>query len=134
MSSNRSYRLLAAAGALALGSAFAAEQSTLPEITVEAARPTTTVVGRSSIGAPIERIQLRHLVGYADLDLSTKSGAAALERRVNEAAATACKELDQLYPLKPSDPSCATKAADGAMSQVHTAIAAAEKRGKSADK
>lgn len=133
MSSNRSCRLVAAS-ALVLGSAFAAEQSTLPEITVEATRPTTTVVGRSSIGAPVERIQLRHLVGYADLDLNTQSGAAALEKRVNNAAAAACNELDHLYPEKSPDRSCARKAAAAAMSQVRAAVAAAEKDAKGADK
>jgi UrcA family protein len=123
---------LAALGVAMLGgSALAQQAAPVQEVTVQAERATSTVVGRSgSTGAPIELIELRHRVSYADLDLATHAGATALEKRVTDAGAAACKELDKLYPLEPKEANCAKKAADGAMPQVHAAVAAAEQRAK----
>lgn len=122
---------LAALGVAMLGGAAAAEQAaSLQEVTVQAERATSTVVGRTSSGMPIELIELRHRVSYADLDLATHAGATALEKRVTDASAAACKELDKLYPLESKEANCAKKAADGAMPQVHAAVAAAEQRAK----
>jgi UrcA family protein len=123
---------LLAGGATLCGAAVAAEA--LTEIKIEVSRETkveTKIEGRTSSGAAVEVISLSRRVGYSDLNLATHAGAMELERRVTEAAQGACKELDKLYPLtaKVGDsPACAKKAADAAMVQVHTAVAAAEKR------
>jgi len=111
-----------------------AQATSIEEITVVAERPTTTVVGRTSSGAPVELIELRHHVRYGDLDLATHTGATDLETRVNNAAKAACAELDKLYPLETPDAKCAKKAADAAMSQVHAAVTAAEQRAKASSK
>ena len=114
--------LVLAAGALGSSTALAAE----PEVavTVEAAR--ANVVGRTGAGVPVVQYELRYRVSYADLDLATGAGADTLKKRVQDAARSACADLDKLYPLTEPDRSCARKAEDGAMSQVSTAIAAAQ--------
>ena len=80
--------LVALAGLAAFGGAVAAEQAgAVQEVTVEAARTTTTSAGRTSSGVPIEITQLKYGVNYADLDLSTQTGIGKLETRVGAAAA-----------------------------------------------
>lgn len=112
-------------GAVVAGGVFAAEQA--GQLVVEATRQ-TKVVGRSYTGNPIEVVSLTRRVAYSDLDLSTQSGASELEKRVNETAQAACKQLDTLYPLTtPSGPSCVKDAVDGAMVQAHAAVSAAKK-------
>ena len=113
------------------GGAVAADE--LEEITVTATRMgheaiKREVVGRSSsTGAPIEHLTLTWSVGYADLDLSTHSGATALEQRIHARAKAVCHELDRLLPLVTGDhASCVKDAVDGAMGQAHRVIAAAE--------
>ena len=50
-----------------------------------------------------------------------------LEKRVNDAAQTACKELGRQYPIAtPSDAECAKTAAEKAMVKVHELVAAAK--------
>jgi UrcA family protein len=115
-------------GAMAAGGVFAAEE--VGELTVEATRE-TKVVGRSYTGAPIELVSLTRRVSYADLDLVTSSGAAELEKRVNETAKAACKQLDELYPLTaPGGPACVKSAVDEAMVEVRTAVSAAQAKAK----
>lgn len=136
MSSNNSSRAgvrlaVAAAGLAVIGGALAAEQtSAMEEITIQAERATTTVVGRTSSGAPIELAQLRYRVGYGDLDLNTHSGAMALDKRVSDAAEAACKDLDKMYPLEKPDPGCVKKAVESASAQVRAAVISAENRAK----
>ena len=131
-STSNSIRLVSLLGAgLLTASALAQQAGALQEVTVIAERPTSTIVGRAgATGAPIELIELRHRVSYADLNLATASGANALNKRVKDAAKAACDELDKLYPLKERDSKCADKAADAAKGQVDAAIAAAEKKSK----
>jgi len=78
---------------------------------------------------PTEVVSLTRRVGYADLNLGTRSGAQELEKRVTETAQAACKQLDTLYPLTTKDsPACTKKATEAAMTQVRAAVAAAEKK------
>ena len=117
--------LVAAGVVVASGPALAQETA---QVTIQAER-TAKVVGRSYTGVPIELVTLTRRVSYADLDLSTHTGATELEKRVSDTAKDACKQLDTLYPLTASagGPSCVKKATDDAMVQAHAAIAAAEK-------
>jgi UrcA family protein len=132
---SRAAGFVCAAAALGIAGAPAiAEQAGIQEVTVIAERPTTTVVGRTSSGAAIELLELRHRVSFADLNLATHAGATDLEKRVSNAAKSACDELDKLYPLEAKEANCAKKAADAAMSQVHAAVAAAEQRAKAGTK
>ena len=85
-------------------------------------------VGRTAYGAPIEEVTLTHRVGYADLDLTKQADVDVLTMRVKNAAMTACKELDKLYPERDYAPAvqmprtCFRAAMDGAMPQVVEAV------------
>lgn len=97
----------------------------LKTITIDAGVTTRSVVGRSTIGAPVEEVTITHRVSYADLDLATRAGAEELRSRVQETARAACKQLDTLYPLEDKNaPECAGAAVAAAASQVESAIAA----------
>ncbi len=128
-----SIRLVAVSVAAALVAGVAVAQG-VAEVKVEATRVisggmTAKTVGRSSSGVPIKEISLSYRVSSEGLDLSTKTGAAALEQRVKDAAADACKEIGRQYPdATPGDAACAKTAADQAMAKVHEVVAAAEQR------
>lgn len=102
----------------------------LPSITVQATA-NRAVVGRSTIGAPIEEASLTRRVSYADLDLTTYGGAKTLKRRVREAASDACRKLDELYPLEDRQaPICVQDTVANASHQVRAAIARARRVAK----
>jgi UrcA family protein len=123
---SRTLRLALAAFGFAFAGGVAAAEAPV-EVTVEAARPTTTVE-RSYTGTPIDVITLTRHVRFADLDLTTHAGAVELEKRVNDSAKEACTKLDTLYPLTATQSTACTKTStDKAMVQVRAAIAAAEK-------
>ena len=115
-----------AIGGLASTVAIAADTD-VEQITVRAERATSTQVGRTSSGVPILQYELSYKVASEDLDLATDSGAGALKQRVQEAAKSACADLDRLYPGVQADADCARKAIDEAMPAVEAAIAAARK-------
>ena len=108
-----------------VASAFATNR--LPPITVQAP-VSKVVVGRSTIGVPIEETTVKRRVSYADLDLTTYAGATELKRRVREAAREACTKLDSLYPYEDRQaPSCVSDAIAAASRQVNDAIARAQR-------
>jgi UrcA family protein len=114
------------AGLALLGGIAAADQPA--EITISASGLTKTVVGRTANGAPIEEVTLTRRVSYGDLDLAKTAGAAELQRRVDQTAKDACKELDNRYPFEDRQlTDCTKSAVDKAMAQVRAAVAAAEK-------
>jgi UrcA family protein len=114
------------AGLVLLGGIAAADQP--PEITISASGLTKAVVGRTASGAAIEEVTLTRRVGYGDLDLAKTAGAAELQRRVDQTARDACKEIDDRYPFEDKQmKDCVKVAVDKAMVQVRAAIAAAEK-------
>jgi len=115
---------LVAIGFAIAGGPVVAQQ--VSEIIVEAPRAVTQQVGRTPTGVPVELITLTRRVSYADLHLAQSADAATLEARINATAKEACKQLDTLYPLLPSDPECVKKAVDGGMVQAKAAIAAAK--------
>jgi UrcA family protein len=88
----------------------------------------------SDDGIPTEQFKVQRVVSYADLDLSSASGVANLNRRVSEAANQACRELISADPIDLADVdgnlSCVKDAIDGAMEQVHTAITTAKIDGR----
>jgi UrcA family protein len=104
------------------------------EVTVQAERPTTKVVGRSSSGIPIVLASVQYRVSYADLELSIPSNAKVLKTRVRDAARDACADLSKLDAISVSGSNeCSAKAEERAMPQVLSAIAAAESRKTAAD-
>jgi len=100
------------------------------EVTVQASRIVKKTIGTTSSGIPIQDISLSYGVSTAGLDLTSSAGAAALQKRVGDAAKAACKELGRQYPdSTTSDADCIKAATDKAMVKVNALIAAA-KQGK----
>lgn len=104
------------------------------QVIVQAERPTTKIVGRSEIGAPIVLVELQHHVSYSDLELSIPSNAKVLQQRVHRAVRSLCADLDRLYPVAMGGDDCARKAEQDAMSQVDAAVALAQARKNAAAK
>jgi UrcA family protein len=118
-----SLALIAAAGATLL-SAGAYGQA-MEVVTVEAVRE--IIVGKSAIGAPIKELSIRSRVSFADLDLATADGAAALQKRVEDTAKSTCKEIKVDVPAEGSSvEKCIKDALAGAQPQIDKAIAEAK--------
>lgn len=118
-----SLAMIAAAGATLL-SAGAYGQA-MEVVTVEAVRE--IIVGKSPIGAPIKELSIRSRVTFADLDLTTAAGAAALQKRVDDTAKSTCKEIKVDVPAEGSSvEKCVKDALAGAQPQIDQAIAAAK--------
>ena len=100
----------------------------IQEVKIIATRNITTkLVGHTSSGIPIRDLSVTYGVSLEDLDLSTASGAADAEKRVNDAALAACQQIGHQYPdATPSEDVCARTAAKNAMGKVHKLVAAAE--------
>ena len=62
-------------------------------------RPPHYTRERSDIGAPIIEASVSRGVRYDDLDLRTGWGARELRDRISFAAATACSQLNVMYPV-----------------------------------
>lgn len=123
MKPNKFVLLAAAAGATLASQGLYAQA--MEVVTVEAVRE--IVVGKSPIGAPIKELTIRSRVSYADLDLTTAAGAATLEKRVKDAAASSCKEIKVDVPVDGwTVDRCTREATDDAMAQVAKAIEAAK--------
>jgi UrcA family protein len=95
-------------------------------ITVTA--PHKRVTGRSASGAPIETMEAQSVVYFGDLNLATRSGQDELRHRVANAADSACRWLDEVFPTGPNaEPptlaECRREAIKRAASQVNDAIA-----------
>jgi UrcA family protein len=99
------------------------------EVQVQASRAVQTkIVGRDEHNVPIREISLGYGVSLTGIDLTSANGAAEAQKRINDAALAACKEISRQYPsARPDDSTCAKSAANEAMSKVHTLIAAARK-------
>jgi UrcA family protein len=99
------------------------------EVTVQASRVVSKTVGNTASGVPIQDVSLSYGVSAKDLDLSSHAGFMAMQKRVNDAAMAACKELDRQYPdSTPKDTECAKTAAAKAMVKVNELAAAAAKK------
>ena len=126
--------LIALSAMFAAAAAFAADTQVSGEVTVQAERPTTKVVSRSQIGAPVVLVSVKYRVSYSDLELANSSNAELFKTRVRDAARGACADLAKLHPMVTSGTDdCYRKAEEGAMPQVLSAIAAAEARKTAAD-
>ena len=88
------------------------------------------VLGRG-MARSVSVITVNRSVSYADLDLT--KDAAIFEKRINDAAAEACRVLDKRYPKSvyiPVSPNedCAANAAANAMKVANQVIAAAKQK------
>jgi UrcA family protein len=107
-----------------MASAAAVAQDQAPELKTEDGK-VQTMVRLSETGTPIERFWVDRKVSYADLDLTTASGAAELMKRVSEAAKEACEQVRTADPLVLSDmdgAACVRTATGGALKQAKAAI------------
>jgi UrcA family protein len=127
----RTFTFLVAA---AVGASAAAVVSTgavaqtMGEVTVQATRNVSTKLVGSSSGIPIKEVSLSYGVSTAGLDLATVAGAEELDKRINDAALAACKEVGRQYPKStPGDAECTEAAAKKAMVTAHELVHAANK-------
>jgi UrcA family protein len=109
------------------GAAMAQEKAQGSQITIRGEPVQVTTVGRSYTGIPIVQYSFERPVSFANLDLTTSSGASELKKRVRETAREACEDLSAADPLDApeDDGTCVRDATAGAMKQVKAAIAAA---------
>lgn len=107
---------------------IATAQEQLAEITVQAKRLLSTQqVGRTSSGVPIINISLSYGVSLKDLDVLTPDGMQAADKRINDAALSACQEIGRQYPdATPDDRACAKAAAKKASGELHKRAQAAK--------
>ena len=118
------------AASMSLGTIAVAEE--VQEIIVTAKGVVAEApAGKTATGIPLRDVTLSYGVSYAGLDLASVAGAAEMEKRVNDAAKQACKEIASQRPVAhftTSDAECAKAAADKAMVTVHALTAAAGKK------
>lgn len=121
--------VVALACGLGIGAAAAQE---VPEIKVLGTRTTVRVKPAADNPTPLYKtLELSYAVDAADLDLKTDSGAAALEKRVNDAALALCQEIGRQYPnSSPDDATCAKQAFKKAMVDVRALTAKARKKAR----
>ena len=86
-------------------------------------------VGTTASGIPIVDVSLSYGVSAKGIDLKSHAGVMELQKRVNDAAMQACKELDRQYPDTASSATdCAKNAAAPALAKVNDLAAAAAKK------
>jgi len=116
----RTVRLALLGGGLAVAVSATLAQP-MEVVTVEAARSAT--VGQTSHGVPIEEITIRSRVSYADLDLTSATGALELENRIRATAESSCKKIDVEFPAEgSSEAACIKNAVAGAMQEARKVI------------
>ena len=114
--------------ATASAAAVAQQADQTPNANIEAGKVQKTEVRVDYASMPVEQLQVDRTVSYADLDLTTPSGAAELNRRVTKAAKEDCEQLDTADPIDLSDTdgaACVRTATDRVLKQVKAAIVAA---------
>ena len=82
---------------------------------------------RTKLGFPIEIVQLKQRVSYADLDLSKEADVTVFELRVETAAKRSCEELANRQSLELGGwtiTRCTSEAIDRSVEQMQAAIAA----------
>jgi UrcA family protein len=108
------------------------DDNEMPKITVEADHVVQKrQVGRTYTGIPIEEVSLTRHVGFRDLDLNSPSGRAELDKRINDVAKEACKQLQQLYPLEQWETdtdTCIANAVKNAKAQEQAIVASYQRK------
>jgi UrcA family protein len=108
-------------------SAVAQEKHRSSDVTVQAGEVQETAVGRSYVD--IEELKVRRTVSYANLDLTTASGASELRNRVMDAAKDTCEQIAAADPANlpsTSDYSCIRRVTERGLEQANVAVAAAQ--------
>jgi UrcA family protein len=116
-----------AAGLLAVAAGSYAANKKTEEVRVEASSIVEKDAGRSDSGFTIKSYNISYEVSLDDLNLTTADGYAAAEKRIDNAAAAACKEIGLKHPKStPGDDNCAKHAASDAKARLHKAVGAAK--------
>ena len=112
---------------VASGPMVSATAQNAKEVNIQATRAINEkVIAYITGGGKIIELTLSYPVNFADLDITSVSGAAELEKRVQDAARAACAEIGSKHPnATPSDAVCAQKAEAKALSEVRKLVAAA---------
>ena len=110
----------------------AQESSARQAVKVEAGKVVTVKRGHSRTGVQTEAVELSKNVSFADLDLTTPSGAAELRNRIHDTADSICKLLRDVGPPtseaneRQVRQACVEGAARTAMGQMRRMMASAE--------
>ena len=106
------------------------------EVTVFAPYVVKKTVTRAPRSLPVTTINMSRGISYHGLDLTSDTDVATLEARVTQAAADVCKELDRRYSgaSVDDDKNCAKNAADNALAEVRTVVAAVRSTPEAANK
>jgi UrcA family protein len=99
------------------------------EVTVFAPYVVKKSVTKAPRSLPVSTINMSRGISYHGLDLTADADVATLETRVRQGAEDICKELDRRYPKTAyiavqEDKECAKNAAESAMVEVRTVVAA----------
>ena len=138
MSSKSLLRTLAAhsigiaSGVILCAAAAANEPARTPgpegKMVVRSDHPVRIPAGRSSRGWPVVEVENTYHVRFADLDLTTREGIEALDKRMRDAVKTGCKSSQVTYPYSRPDAACVSDAIKEAKSRVDDAISEATNR------
>jgi UrcA family protein len=111
--------------AAASASAVAQEEQQASHVTIQAGDVQETAVGRSYID--VEELKVKRTVSYANLDLTTASGASELRNRVMDAAKDTCAQIAAAADLpSTSDYSCIRRVTERGLERANVAVAAAQ--------
>jgi len=116
-------------------SAAALGEPASQEVKIEGDKIVTVTVGHERLGLmPVEALQLSRSVRFADLDLTTRAGATALQNRILDTATTICNKLMDVNPpgsahqALQEKTTCVNDAVDGAMTKARQVISSARAR------
>ena len=129
MSTTSRFALTALAFALIATGALpvAHSKDPIPEVTVSVHKDGWRYLN----GHRVAVVQLSRSVSYADLDITTYSGATELKARITNAATAVCRELRSKHPwaseLALPSGSCVQDAIDAVTPELNAAVASAEK-------
>jgi UrcA family protein len=116
--------VLAIALAATSVSAIAQDKGRAAGVTIQAGEVQETAVGHSYID--IEELKVKRTVSYANLDLTTASGAAELRNRVMDAAKNTCEQIAAADLSSTKDYSCIRRVTERGLDRANVAVAAAE--------
>ena len=122
------YQVYLVGAILVLTSLSVAAQDAAPTEEVDVTAPYVVKTGATRSG--IDTVTMRSHVNYHDLDLTKDGDVATLQERINDAAKTLCRKLDNHYSTGSwkktrQDLDCPKNAAAGAQAEADMVVAAA---------
>jgi len=117
--------------------AVVAQSAGQEDVTVFAPYVIKKTTTRDFKSSPVTTIKMSRDISYQGLDLTSDTDVATLEARVKQAAEDVCNELEKRSPKSgytavAEDKNCAAKAAENALDEVRTVVAAARSNSQSA--